>query len=77
VLRESQLLPPFIRGQPSEGRQPKYERRAIGGKKSEGISGQPALLAYLRRNIRGKAAEASAQSHRCWLAAAFLMHRHH
>jgi hypothetical protein len=46
-------------------------------KKSEDISGQPALLAYLRRTIRGKAAEASAQSHCCWLAAAFLMHKHH
>jgi hypothetical protein len=41
------------------------------------VSGQPALLAYLRRTIRGKAAEASAQSHCCWLAAAFLMHKYH
>ena len=30
TLRESKLLPPFTRGQPSAGRGPRYQRRAIG-----------------------------------------------
>ena len=30
ILRESKLLPPFTRGQPSAGRGPRYQRRAIG-----------------------------------------------
>jgi hypothetical protein len=70
VLRESQLLPPFIRGQPSEGRQPKYERRAIGGKKKRrhqrtaGAAGLPAEK-HQREGGRGISAEPSLLAGRC------------
>jgi hypothetical protein len=68
VLRKSQLLPPFIHGQPSEGRQPKYERRAIDGKKAKASADSRRCWLTC-----GEPSEGRRQRHQRKVIAAFLI----